>query len=669
MRPLPHPRRPQPPAVLAVLLSVVFGFVLGCCGSAVADQPVRLDTSITDSAQALGTAQRDSVQTSVDALYTAHRERLWVVYVRDFGGLDPQSWGERTAQASGFGDRDVLLSIATSDRSYAFTGALPQSVTESELNSLLTDEVEPRLRSGQWAEAAIATADGLSTAMGDSGGVGIWPLIVITLIVLGVIGLVLGYSQLRRRARGHAESEAARAVDPTDTAALNRMRPDLLDARSAQVLVDTDNAIRDSAEELQLATDEFGATAAAPFAAALESAKQALAHAFSIRQRLDDDIPETPDERRDLLVELISTCGRADAELDAKVSEFDTMRNLLIDAPQRLDTLTRDVVDLTVRVPGSEETLRRLLGAQPESVTAAVRDNVTMARERIGFAEQTIEQGRQAAAQPVGRQGPVVAAIRGAEAAVTAARALLDAVDTAETDIAQARTGLPAAVAELDRDLASATELTEHGGAELAAAIAEARAALARARTGGESDPLGTFRRAVAADTALDRAVAAAGERKLAADQLRRRLDQAMTAAGTQVRAASDFIGTRRGGIDATPRTRLAEAQRNLDRAQQLSDTDPQSALTAAQQAADLATRALSAAQADVRDWQSRQPVSGTSQAGAVLGGILIDSLLRGAGGGYRGRSMGGSMSGSSWGPASFGGSSGSRRISRGGRF
>ncbi|WP_227980650.1 TPM domain-containing protein [Nocardia spumae] len=665
MPPLPRPSRPQPPAMLAALVSIVIGLVLGCCGPAVAEEPTRLDTYITDTAQVLDDSQRDTVRASLDALYTSHRERLWVVYVRDFGGLDPRTWGERTAQASGFGDRDVLLSIATADRSYAFTGALPPSVSESELNSLLTDQVEPRLRNAQWADAAIATADGLSTAMGDSGGVGIWPLIVITLIVLGVIGTVLGYSRLRRRARGRAEAEAARAVDPTDAAALTRMRPDLLDARSAQVLVDTDNAIRDSAEELRLATDEFGATATAPFAAALEAAKQAMAHAFSIRQRLDDDIPETPDERRDLLVELISTCGRADAELDAKVSEFDAMRDLLIDAPQRLDALTRDVVDLTVRVPGAQDTLRRLLAAQPESVTAPVRDNVTMAQERIGFAEQTIEQGRRAAAQPVGRQGGVVAAIRGAEAAVTAARALLDAVDTAETDITQARAGLPAAVAELERDLETASGLTEHGGAELAAAVVGARTALDTARGTGEADPLGTFQRAVAADNALDRAVAAAGERTFAADQLRRRLDQAMTAAQAQVRAAGDFIDTRRGGIDATPRTRLAEAQRNLARAQTLSATDPQSALDAAQQAAELATRALSAAQADVRDWQARQPVSGTSQAGAVLGGILIDSLLRGAGSGYRNRPMGGT----NWGPASFGGSGGSRRISRGGRF
>ena len=660
-------RRSRPPMLLSVLLSLLFGFVLGCCGSAVADEPARLGDYVTDNAHALDGGGRDAVRGSVDALYSAHRERLWVVYVHDFGGLDPQTWGDRTAAESGFGERDVLLSIATADRSYSLAGTLPTSVSDSELDTLLADQVEPRLRDGRWAEAAVATADGLSSAMGNSGGSGIWPLIVITLLVLGVLGLVLGYSQWRKRSRTRAETAAVGDVDPTDTAALSRLRPDLLEARAAQILVETDDAVRNSADELRLATDEFGATATTSFGAALQSAKNALEHAFSIRQRLDDDIPETPDQRRDLLVELISTCGRADAELDAKVAEFDAMRNLLIDAPQRLDALTRAVVDLTVRLPHAQDALTRLLQAQPDSVTAPVRENVTMARDRIGYAEESIEQGRAATEQPVGRQGGAVAAIRAAEAAVGAARTLLDAVDTAETDIVQARAGLPAATAELDHDLDTAAGLTEHGGPDLAAAITEARAARDAAQANGDADPLGSFQRAVAADAALDRAVEAAGARKLAADQLHRRLEQALTAARGQVHAAADFIGTRRGAVTATPRTRLSEAQRELARAEELSGTDQRTALTHAQRAAELATRALYAAQSEVRDWQATRPVSGGSQAGAVLGGILIDSMLRGGmrGGGFGGRPMGRS----SWGPSSFGGSSGSRRINRGGRF
>ncbi|WP_280439649.1 hypothetical protein [Nocardia cyriacigeorgica] len=129
------------------------------------------------------------------------------------------------------------------------------------------------------------------------------------------------------------------------------------------------------------------------------------------------------------------------------------------------------------------------------------------------------------------------------------------------------------------------------------------------------------------------------------------------------MRAAADYISTRRGGVDATARTRLAEAQRHLDGATSLRDSDPATALTHARTAADLAGRALHEAQTGVQTWEARRAPSGTAQAGAILGGILIEGLLRGAAGGSR-RGYGGGYR-----PPSFGGSTGSRRISRGGRF
>ncbi|MQY26636.1 TPM domain-containing protein [Nocardia aurantia] len=664
---------PSPVRRLRSLLTVLGILLIVLClpAAAGAEDPARLPGYVTDTAQALDGPQREQVRAAIDSLYDAHRERLWVSYVHDFGGLDPQEWGSRTAAASGFGSRDVLLSVATGDRSYAFTGQLPQSVRESELDALLRDRVEPRLRDGQWAEAAVVTAEGLGQAIAGPAThpIGAGPVLIVAVVAVLAVGGVLLVSRRRRAGRERAVRAAARAVDPTDTAALAALRPDLLDERSREILVDTDDALRTSTDELRLATDEFGGTATAPFAAALESAKKALAQAFSIRQRLDDDIPETPDQRRDLLVELISTCARADRELDAKVSEFDTMRNLLIDAPDRLDALTRALVDLTARLPRSEGTLAQLTRDQPAAALAPIRDNVAMARERIDFAETNIGAGRTAVARPVGQQGAAVAAIRSAESAVTAARTLLDAVDTAATDIEQARAGLPALLAELRHDLDAATALSPHGGPDLTAAITSGRAAVAAAATDGDSNPLGVFHEAVAADAALEHAVAAASDRKLAAEQLRRRLDQAMTTAVTQVRTAADYIGTRRGGIDATPRTRLAEAERALDRARGLAPTDPPQALASAQQATELAARALRTAQTSVREWQARQPVSTSSQTGAVLGGILIDSMLRGGFGGGRGGFGGGPMNPGSWGPGSYGGSDGSRRISRGGRF
>ncbi|WP_330253387.1 TPM domain-containing protein [Nocardia sp. NBC_00565] len=623
-----------------------------------AEPPLRMGPYVVDSAQVLDRGQLDRVLGAVAELYADHQVRLWVVYVRDFNGLSPEEWADRTATMSGFGGRDVLLAVATQDRGYSFHGELPSGVSDSELDRVLTHDVEPALRDNRWADAGVAMADGLDSAARGGGVSGRAVLIVAVVIVLVAGGLVL-YSRKRRGDRRRAELAAARQVDPDNSAALAALSLEALQDRSQEVLVEIDNAVRTSAEELELATGEFGATAVTPFSTALTNAKAAAAKAFSIRQQLDDAIPETPDQQRTMLVDLIGTVGRADRELDAQVAEFDAMRDLLIDAPSRLDGLTRDLVELTGRVPDSEAELTRLTDASPGSVLAPVRDNVTMARERIAFAEQNIDAGRDALTQPVGKQGGAVAAIRSAESAIGQARTLLDAVDNAATNIQQATDGLPAVLDELRADIATAKTLAGYGGTDLQAAITVAETALTSATTISTSDPLDAFHNAVAADDTLDLANAAATDRKLAAEDLRRRLDRALTDARAQIGAASDYITTRRGGVDAPARTRLSEAQRNLDAAQQLSATAPAQALTSAQSAAELGARALREAQASVQAWENSRPPSGTGQAGAVLGGILIDGLLRGA----RPRSGGGYT------PGSYGGSSGSRRISRGGRF
>ncbi|GGL23508.1 TPM domain-containing protein [Nocardia jinanensis] len=632
---------------------------------ATAEQPTRMDTYVTDSAGALDRAGAERVRAAVDTLYAAHKVRLWVAYVGDFAGDSPQDWAAQTARQSGFGDRDLLLAVATRDRAYAFDGELPSGVSESEVDRILTDRVEPALRDDRWADAGVAAAEGIDSAM-SGGGVSTGPVLLIgALIVLVSAGLLL-YQRYRRRARDRAELAQARETDPTDPAALAALPLEALHTRSREVLVELDNAVRTSAEELELAAGEFGGTAVLPFRAALENARAATAKAFAIRQQLDDAVPETPDEQRTLLIDLITTAGHADRELDARVAEFDAMRDLLIDAGPRLDALTRDIVDLTGRIPASEAELTRLAGAHPASVLAPISDNVTMAGERIAFADGCVGDGRREIARPVGEQGGAVADIRAAEGAIGQARTLLDAVDGAAAHIQQARDGLPAVLDELRGDLGAAGELTEHGGPELETAVAAARTALESAGTTSEADPLGVYHDAVAADGALDRALAAAGDRKVAAEDLTRRLDRVFADAATRVRMAGDFIATRRGAVDATPRTRLSEAQRHLDEAQRLRTEDPAAALDHARTAADLGGRALQEAQAGVQTWEVRRPPPGTAQTGAILGGILIDSMLRGGtGGGFgggRGRRGG-------YRAASFGGSGGSRRVSRGGRF
>lgn len=634
---------------------------------AAAEAPLRLPTQITDAVGVLDDNQRADVQAALDSLFDDHHVQLWVVYVDSFGGMDADAWASRTVQLSGLGETSALLAVATGDRAYAFNvpAALP-GVTAEEVADVERDAVVPALRQDDWAGAAVSAAGGLADAMSPgTSGSGVKYLVVGAIVVVVAGGAVL----YTRRRRVHRPIGPAGAdVDWSDAAAIATLPVPTLDARAKEVLVETDNAIRTSEEELNLARGEFGDAATAPFTAAYDTARATLASAFTIRQRLDDDVPETPEQQRDMLVELIVTCSRADHELNNRVAEFDGMRDLLIDAPARLDALTQRLVETTVRIPQSEATLAALHGEFPAPALASVDGNIALAREQLAYADHNVTAGRETVALPAGRQGPAVAAIRGAEAALDQVRDLLDAIDHAAENIRVATATLPAALDDARRDIAAADALAAHGGADLAAAKAAAEAALATAEATRASDPLGAFTELTKADGALDEVLATANEAKAQAERAAQRLTQDITAAQAQITAATDFVTTRRGAVGAEARTRLSEAQRHLDAARQVAESDPSRALQHAKAAGDLSGRALQSAQADVQRWEeSRRPRSEVN-TGAVLGGILIDSMIRGGmSGGWGNR--GGGHGGGGRAPGSFGGPSSAGRISRSGRF
>ncbi|WP_072688392.1 TPM domain-containing protein [Rhodococcus marinonascens] len=653
---------------LLALVTILFGPAISW-----AETPLRLPGQITDEVGALDATEQSDVQSAIDRLYDEHRVRLWVVYVSDFSGLGAEQWADQTAQQSALGDRDGLLAVATVDREYALDVPDGQGITTSEAESIRVNAVEPALRAEDWAGSAIAAAEGLGDAMTPSDGMSVRTLLIGGgVVIVGAGGVVL-YSRKKKHDRSLAGIEAARNIDPEDTAALFALPLPTLDERAKEILVETDNALRSSQEELDLARGEFGEQSIASFTAAFEKARSALAAAFTVRQRLDDAIPETLQQQREMLVDIITSCGRADRELNERVEEFDGLRDLLINAPDRLDALTRHMVALTVRIPESTQTLATLQTEFPSTAIASIAHNVTMTQERLGFVEQAVAEGREAIALPPGKQGPAVSAIRGAEGALEQARNLLDAVDHAAEDIRHAIATLPAAMTDVEAGIATAAQFTEQGGGKLAEARTAAEAALASARTAKDTDPLGSFTQIVKADAHLDAVLAEAQESRQQAERAQQHLDRDLVAAQSQVTAASDFIGTRRGVVGAEARTRLTEAQRHLASAQQLRAADASRALQEAQAASTLAADALRLAHNDVGRWESSQRPGpgggGGNAAGAILGGILIDSVLRGgfSGGGNRGRR--GSRGGFGGGPRSFGGPSSSGRISGGGRF
>lgn len=646
-------------------------------GTAAAEPPTRLPTYVVDSANAISPAQRSELEAAVDKLYNDHGIQMWIVYVRDFGGLTSEQWADQTAVASELGDHDALLAVATEDRAYRLfapdnIGGLDQSTLEGVAN----DDVVPQLREGNWADAGLAAINGLSSELDPSYTGVIAAAVVGGAVVVGGGGAYL-YSRRRKQRRIEGGLETLREQELT-VDQLAEQPLDVLDPWSREVLTDLDNAVRTSEEELRLAVGEFGEAETEPFTTALERAKTALAQSFTLRQRLDDDVPETDDERRSMLVEIITSCTDADGTLDDQVEAFDAMRNLLINADARFDAITQQLIGLRARLDPATRQLAELTEKHGEQTLASILSNVELARQQIDFAEATADQGRAASAAPVGQQGPAVAAIRSAEGSIEQATVLLDAIDHADANITAAQSRMPALIEEVEAELAEAASLTADGGPALASATEAAKTALDAGRTGFDADPLGTFTALVDADADLDDALDAA--RDSAAERTRRAqvLSAALESASAKVTAASDFIGTRRGAVQSTARTRLAEAQRLLQTAQQAAATDPTAATTSARRAGALADQALMAAQGDVVNWQqSQQPRSGgTSTAGAVLGGILVDSFLRGTisggRGGYRGGYPGGFGGGFGSGgrsPGSFGGSGSSGRIGTGGRF
>ncbi|AMO62257.1 transmembrane protein [Mycolicibacterium phlei] len=662
--------------LLTVLLALLTTGAL-LAPSAPAEAPMRLSGYLTDDAGALTAAQRSEVTAAIDTLYADRKTRLWVVYVETFNGMAAETWARNTMRASDLGSYDALLAVATVDRAYAFL--VPDSATDlsaAEVDRVRRNDIEPALRGNDWAGAAIAAAQGLNPAPTSISWVGV--LVTLAVLALAVLGLMV-WQRRRRRKRREAEFAAARRVDPTDPRALAAVPLDALDDLSRAMVVEVDNAVRTSAHELEIAVEEFGEQRTEPFTRAVNNAKTTLAQAFNVRQILDDAVPETPAQRRDLLTRVIVAAAKADRELDAQRDAFAELRNLAITAPDRLAAMTQQVVDITARLEPARQKLAQLHTEFDAAALTSVDGNVDAAKELVEFADKNISRGRELAQRPVaGQQSELVDCVHAAESALAQARELLDAVDSAASDIRRAAAQLPATIEDIQNGIRQAGELLADGKVPQAQKLAEARdaaaAAVATAQRTGAVDPLGAVTELTKADAELDRLLAAVEQEKEAAERLQRTLDEAMFTARSRIRSVSDFIDTRRGAVGPEARTRLAEAVRQLAAADEKRHTDPAEAIRHANGAAMLASQAQTLAHNDVINAQNRfsgpwgggGPTAGGGggNLGAILGGILIGNILSGGRGG-----IGGGLGGGGFNPGSFGGSGGGGMFGGGGRF
>ncbi|MEW9512726.1 TPM domain-containing protein [Streptomyces bacillaris] len=684
--------------------------VLPAAVEARAEDPVELsrDGQITDRVGALRD-RADAVEDALDRLYAERRIQLFVVYVRDFSGRSGQTWSDETADRNGLGQDDVLLSVATHARQYAYSVDADSRLTDEQLREVASTAVEPALRENDWAGAAIGAADGYVSVLagrpvtvpaitpgpadpgsGASGPSGAGDFLMPVIVVVGAGALaVFAYTRRKRRSTTRTTPAATGWGRPPEADGAP-VSLEELDARAKQVLVDTDDAVRTSEEELGFATAQFGEEAAKPFTEAVARAKDELTRSFRLRQQLDDAFPEDDPTRRRMLEEIISRCTAADEGLDTVAADFDRLRALERNAPEALASVETTFRTLTGRVSGAEATVAGMRERYGDGAAAPVAGDVEQAKDRLAFAASALDQARPAVEAADHSRAAVY--IRAAEGAVGQAGTLIDAVDRRSAELAEAAGKLPGALTETETDLADARGLLE--GTPAATSTADLRGRIARAEAvltavreamaAGPYDPVDALRRVEEADAALDEARAGAREREEGGRRARSLLDQAMLTARSAIGAAADYITTHRGAVGAPARTRLAEAQRRWEQAGQLAaGDDPQGALAEAQQADALARQALDLAAQDVRGFRGPQGPGGFGgtrggggMGGAVLGGIILGGLFGGGRGGYggglggRSGGFGGGRSGGfGGGPGSFGGGGTRGRRGGGGRF
>ena len=503
--------------LLSVVLAVLTaGLVLAPVTAA--EPPFRVPDYVTDRAGALSPSQRTQVEDAVDKLYNERRVRLWVVYVDSFG-QDPVGWARVTMQISDFGDYDALLAVATDERSYAFQ--VPSDVASQSRGERIAAQRDRattaagrlggcRRRRGRRAERT----GGLDRPVVGNSGV-TWLGLLIAMAVLGLLILALYFwSRRRRRKRREAEFAAAKRVDPADPNALAAVPIDALDDLSKMMVVDVDNAVRTSDSELALAVEEFGSAQTETFSRAVGNAKTTLAQAFNVRQILDDAVPETPQQRRDLLTRVVVAAAKADRELDAQAEAFDKLRDLVINAPTRLDALTQQMVDLTARLGPSEQALAALHSQFDAAALTSVADNVGDRQAAAGFRRS--EHQHRAEHWSPGRSASRWAwSMRSAPPNPRwdrRVRCSTRSTARASTSIAPSP-ALPDAIADIQNGINQANGALQQGTAptrrELDVGTRRRQRPPSPTRSkNGSTDPLGTFTRLTKADAELDRLLA-----------------------------------------------------------------------------------------------------------------------------------------------------------------
>lgn len=606
----------------------------------VAQAVTEISDRVTDTADVLSSSEEAELSEKITQLQQEEQLMLHVVFTNDLDGMSAEEYAGALVSEKGPNSAAYVVDVEGRQMGVQTGEQWPQGRLDS-----MYDAAYPHLASDDWGASALALAD---AALGSSGNSGAW------LAGAGGVAVVAGggiwaYTRKRSKKESAEVLSSAREIEPTDIRRLNSLDLDTLDALAHEELVSTDESIRRGKEELDIAMAEFGPERTRSFTRAMNHSTTTLQKAFNIRQRLDDSIPESPEQRRAMLVEIISTCGQADDALDAQAAEFAEMRNLLVNADSKLDELTQRTVDVRARLPHAEETLRELQAEFSEEMLQSIEDNAELASASLDEAEKDLSAAREIQARPAGEQGGLVTYIRDAEHALEVSDRNLTGVEHARGNIADAKASLPALIDEVEGEIQEAGQIKQQGRSQgtdadwqaLDDVVARARAAVGVAREQGASDPLGQHTALVTIDTELDDQLDTVREQTSTHARQLEQFAKQIQSASTQIQAAEDIVSSRGRIVGSGARTALADAKHLHAQALNARDRDIRAAIDYARQSTNAAKIAADRARDDYNNYRRQQQRRQAGNvAGNVITGMVIGQVLgggRGGGGGFGG--------------------------------
>ena len=622
-----------------------------------------LSEHVTDE---LGILDASKAQQAVDTMSSKYGVGLWVLTVSD----SSQKASAIAAQAfkdTKLGRDDMLLVInipsdGSASKSYKLQAHNNSSKFSESDYKRIDSAIKKQLSAGNYDDAVAAIPDNMSGSSGsgssgDSGSSALPLLLGGGAVAAGGAAAWTVYKRRKNKENddmlfGKRRKQAAAGDAPGNQATSPAtMTTEQLRTQAGSALVQADDTVRAAAEELSYAQAQFGLSATDAFTAALDGARKHLSRCFELRKILDDDIPETEPQQRQMYTEILQRCSEAVGEIRAQEEAFNKRRGIEANLPTSIAETAQRADETEQAIVMAETILVTLSAAYPASSLTSVAQAPEQARRLLAAGRTALDQAR--ASVEASQEATAVEQVRIAQGSIAQAGQLAAQVTGARERLQSAAKDLEAAIASISSDLVDAKRLEGAvPAATLAPLVADAEAAVAEGRQASganpSGDPLAALDHLARAEAAIDAALAPAREREENDSRARASLGSRLARLNSQVESVTSYITTYRGAVGPSARTALSEAARHATAATTVQTTDPVAALAEVAAAEPLVAQAQALAEADVRGSSSSwSPNSGErysysrdygrSGGGLDLGSLLLGGLLMGGGHNYGG--------------------------------